>query len=146
SDDLDRFHFNKAIARIRELTNLLDGLDAKQPGAGWALRFGLETAVRLFGPMMPHLSEDLWHSLGHRTFLADEPWPVADAAQLVEQKVTVAVQVNGKLRGTLDLPMDSDRETAETAALALGNVVAAIGGKPVRKVIVVPNRIINVVV
>ncbi len=146
SDDLDRFHFNKAIARIRELTNLLDGLDAKQPGTGWALRFGLETAVRLFGPMMPHLTEDLWHSLGHRTFLADEPWPVADAAQLVEQKVTVAVQVNGKLRGTLDLPKDSDRETAETAALALGNVAAAIGGKPVRKVIVVPNRIINVVV
>ncbi|MBI2586672.1 MAG: leucine--tRNA ligase [Rhodospirillales bacterium] len=146
SDDLDRFHFNKAIARIRELTNQLDGLDSKNPGAGRALRFGLETVVRLFGPMMPHLTEDLWHSLGHETFLANEPWPVADAAQLVEQNVTVAVQVNGKLRGTLDLPKDSDRETAETAALALGNVVAAIGGKPVRKVIVVPNRIINVVV
>jgi leucyl-tRNA synthetase len=146
SDDLDRFHFNKAIARIRELTNELDGLDPKESGAGWALRFGLETAVRLFGPMMPHLTEDLWHSLGHETFLVDEPWPVADAVQLVEQNVTIAVQVNGKLRGTLDLPMDSDRETAETAALALGNVVAAIGGKPVRKVIVVPNRIVNVVV
>ncbi|MGH6660117.1 MAG: leucine--tRNA ligase [Rhodospirillales bacterium] len=146
SDDLDRFHFNKAIARIRELTNQLDGLDPKDPGAGWALRFGLETAVRLFGPMMPHLTGELWHSLGHETFLADEPWPVVDAAQLVEENVTIAVQVNGKLRGTLDLPKDSDRETAETAALALGNVVAAIGGKPVRKVIVVPNRIINVVV
>ncbi|HEX9568727.1 MAG TPA: class I tRNA ligase family protein, partial [Rhodospirillales bacterium] len=115
SDDLDRFHFNKAIARIRELTNQLDGLDPKDPGAGWALRFGLETAVRLFGPMMPHLTGDLWHSLGHETFLADEPWPVADAAQLVEENVTIAVQVNGKLRGTLDLPKDSDRETAETA-------------------------------
>jgi len=146
SDDLDKFHFNKAIARIRELTNQLDALDPKEPGAAWALRFGLETAVRLFGPMMPHLTEDLWHSLGHRTFLADEPWPVADAAQLLDRNVTIAVQVNGKLRGTLDLPKDSDRKTAETAALALGNVVAAIGGKPVRKVIVVPNRIINVVV
>jgi leucyl-tRNA synthetase len=146
SDDLDKFHFNKAIARIRELTNLLDGLEPEDRGAGWVARFGLETAIRLFGPMMPHLTEELWHSLGHETFLAEQPWPVADAKQLADENVTVAVQVNGKLRGTLDLPKDSDRQTAETAALSLGNVVAAIGGKPVQKVIVVPNRIINVVV
>ena len=96
--------------------------------------------------MMPHLAEDLWHSLGHETLLADTAWPEADPSQLVEENVTIAVQVNGKLRGTLEMPKDSDQEKAEAEALKLSNVVAAIGGKTVKKVIVVPNRIINVVV
>ena len=146
SDDLDKFHFNRAVARIRELTNELEDLSPEEEGADWVMRQGLETAVCLIGPMMPHLAEELWHSLGHQTLLADTPWPEAEADQLVEKNVTVAVQVNGKLRGTLDLPKDSDDQTAETAALALENVSAAIAGKPIRKVIIVPNRIINVVV
>ena len=146
SDDLDKFHFNRTVARIRELTNELEDLSPEEEGADWVMRQGLETAVYLIGPMMPHLAEELWHSLGHQTLLADTPWPEAEADQLVEKNVTVAVQVNGKLRGTLDLPKDSDDQTAETAALALENVSAAIAGKPIRKVIIVPNRIINVVV
>ena len=146
SDDLDKFHFNRTVARIRELTNELEDLSPEEEGADWVMRQGLETAVCLIGPMMPHLAEELWHSLGHQTLLADTPWPEAEADQLVEKNVTVAVQVNGKLRGTLDLPKDSDDQTAETGALALENVSAAIAGKPIRKVIIVPNRIINVVV
>ena len=146
SDDLDKFHFNRAVARIRELTNELEDLSPEEEGADWVMRQGLETAVYLIGPMMPHLAEELWHSLGHQTLLADTPWPKAEADQLVEKNVTVAVQVNGKFRGTLDLPKDSDDQTAETGALALENVSAAIAGKPIRKVIIVPNRIINVVV
>jgi len=146
SDDLDKFHFNRAVARIRELTNELEDLSSDEEGADWVMRQGLETAVCLIGPMMPHLAEELWHSLGYETLLADTPWPEAEADQLVEENVTIAVQVNGKLRGTLDLPKDSDDQTAETAALALDNVSAAIAGKPIRKVIIVPNRIINVVV
>ena len=146
SDDLDKFHFNRAVARIRELTNELEDLSPEEEGTDWVMRQGLETAVCLIGPMMPHLAEELWHSLGHQTLLADTPWPEAEADQLVEKNVTVAVQVNGKLRGTLDLPKDSDDQTAETGALALENVSAAIAGKPIRKVIIVPNRIINVVV
>ena len=146
SDDLDKFHFNRAVARIRELTNELEDLSPEEEGADWVMRQGLETAVCLIGPMMPHLAEELWHSLGHQTLLADTPWPEAEADQLVDKNVTVAVQVNGKLRGTLDLPKDSDDQTAETGALALENVSAAIAGKPIRKVIIVPNRIINVVV
>ena len=146
SDALDKFHFNRAVARIRELTNELEDLSPEEEGADWVMRQGLEIAVCLIGPMMPHLAEELWHSLGHQTLLADTPWPEAEADQLVEKNVTIAVQVNGKLRGTLDLPKDSDDQTAETAALALENVSAAIAGKPIRKVIIVPNRIINVVV
>jgi leucyl-tRNA synthetase len=144
SADLDKFHFNKAVARVRELTNLLEDLDGARDG--WVLREGLETVARLIGPMMPHLAEELWQRLGHETLVAETPWPEVDDSLLEEDTVTVAVQVNGKLRGTVRLPKDSDRESATSAALDLDNVVKAVGGRPVRKVIVVPNRIINVVV
>ncbi len=144
SADLDKFHFNKAVARVRELTNLLEDLDGARDG--WVLREGLETVARLIGPMMPHLAEELWQRLGHETLVAETPWPEVDDSLLEEDTVTVAVQVNGKLRGTVRLPKDSDRESATSVALDLDNVVKAVGGRPVRKVIVVPNRIINVVV
>ncbi len=144
--DLDGFRFNKAVARVRELTNLIDGLDTDDGGAPWVRRLGLETAVRLFGPMMPHLAEELWQRLGHDTLLADMPWPEAEKSLLVEERITIAVQVNGKLRGTIDLPKDTSQKEAEAAALGLDNVTRAVAGKPVRKVIVVPNRVINVVV
>ena len=146
SSDLDRFHFNKAVARIRELTNEVDGLPTDDAGAGWVRRKGLETVVRLIGPMMPHLGEELWHRLGHTALLADTPWPEVDKSRVVDDSVEIAVQVNGKLRGTVELPKDCDARTAEAAALDLENVVASMGGKPARKVIVVPNRIVNVVV
>ena len=82
---------------------------------------------------------------GHRTLLVDAPWPVADAALTVEETVTVAVQVNGKLRGTVELPRDGDQAQAEEAALALPTVQRALEDRAPRKIIVVPNRIINVV-
>ena len=146
SSDLDKFHFNKAVARIRELTNTLDALEPQQDGAAWVRRHGLEVAICLIGPMMPHLAEDLWHSLGHETLLADTAWPVADPNLLVENSVTIAVQVNGKLRGTIELAKGSDQKSTEEAALSLHNVASAIGDKPIRKVIIVPNRIVNVVI
>ena len=146
SSDLDKFHFNKAVARIRELTNTLDALEPQQDGAAWVRRHGLEVAICLIGPMIPHLAEELWHSLGHETLLADTAWPVADPNLLVENSVTIAVQVNGKLRGTLELAKDSDQKSTEEAALSLHNVASAIGDKPIRKVIIVPNRIVNVVI
>ncbi len=144
-EDLERFHFNKAVARIRELTNALAELPAGDDGAAWTLRFGLETAVRLFAPMLPHLTEELWQALGHSGLLADQPWPEFDPALLTEDSVTVAVQVNGKLHGTVDLPKDAAKEMAEQAALALPAVAQQLAGNPPRKVIVVPNRIVNVV-
>jgi len=146
SDDLDRFAFNKAVARIREFTNQLDSLDKDEAGLAWVLREGLETLVRLIGPMMPHLGEELWAALGHGTLLVDTAWPEFDPALLVEDSVTLAVQVNGKLRGTLDFAKDGAKEAIEAAALAIPNVAKAMDGKPPRKVIVVPNRIVNVVV
>ncbi len=144
TDDLDKFRFNRAVAHVRELTNAIEALDAKgDPGA--VLREAIETAVRLLAPMMPHLGEELWQVLGHTRLLADEPWPKADADLAREDTVTLAVQVNGKLRGTVDLPRDADAQAAEDAALDLAAVKLALnGGKP-RRTIVVPNRIVNVV-
>jgi leucyl-tRNA synthetase len=151
SESLDQFRFNVAVAQIRTLTNQLEELEAQTakqagPGEGWALRQGLETVVRLIGPLLPHLAEELWFKLGHTQMLCNEPWPKADPALVVDDMLTVAVQVNGKLRATISLPRDAAEDQAREAALAQANVVAAMGGKPPRKVIVVPNRIVNVVV
>ena len=97
--------------------------------------------------MMPHLGEELWQALRPGgTLLADEAWPRHDPALAAEETVTLAVQVNGKLRGTVDLPRDSAEEKAKEAALALPAVAKALDGKKPRKTIVVPNRIVNVVV
>jgi len=145
SGDLDRFHFNKGVARIRELTNALEGL-GDEAGADWVRRFGWETITQLIGPMMPHLAEELWHGLGHETLLTETRWPEADPKLLVEETADVAVQVNGKLRGTVTLPKNCDQATAETTALSIEGVQSAIGGKEIRKLVYVPNRIVNVVV
>ncbi len=145
SEDFERIHFNKAVARIREFTNAIEDFAAGGPTAAWLRRACLETVAKLIGPVMPHLAEELWQGLGHETLLIDAPWPEADPALLVDETVTVAVQVNGKLRATISVPRDADRDAAEKAALAQEGVQRALDGKPVRKVIVVPNRIVNVV-
>jgi leucyl-tRNA synthetase len=145
TDDLDKFRFNRAVARIRELTNALEELPASETGAPMVLREGLETLAWLLGPMMPHLAEEMWEALGGRGLLANQPWPGADPDLTRDEQVTIAVQVNGKLRGTLDIPRDLDNAAIESAALALPQVTRWLDGHPPRKVIVVPNRIVNIV-
>ena len=145
TDDLDKFRFNRAVARIRELTNTLEELQSSEPGAAEVLREGLETLTRLLGPMMPHLAEEMWQTLGGEGLLADQPWPVADPQLTRDEQITIAVQVNGKLRGTLEIPRDVDNLVVEEAALALPQVLRWLEGRPPRKVIVVPNRIVNIV-
>src|SRR5437763_5113764 len=145
TDDLDKFRFNRAVARIRELTNTLEELQRSEPGAPEVLREGLETLTRLLGPMMPHLAEEMWQTLGGEGLLADEPWPVADPQLTWDEQVTIAIQVNGKLRGTLEVSRDVDNLAVEEAALALPQVLRWLEGRPPRKVIVVPNRIVNIV-
>jgi leucyl-tRNA synthetase len=142
TNDLDRFGFNRAVARVRELSNLL----ADKVSDPWVARLGYETLIQLIGPMMPHIAEELWSRFGHDTLLADTPWPVAESSLLVDETVTMAVQVKGKLRGTIDMPIDSDAATVEAAALALDGVIRITGGAAPRKVIVVPNKIVNVVI
>ena len=145
TEDLDSFHFNRAVARIYELINRLGGLSPDQEAEAWLRREGFDVAVRLIGPMMPHLGEELWQRLGNETLLSDTPWPEADPELLVQDTVTIAVQVKGKLRATIDLPRDMEQQEAEAAALALPAIVTALEGKSISRVIFVPNRIINVV-
>ncbi|HUB97084.1 MAG TPA: leucine--tRNA ligase [Stellaceae bacterium] len=144
TEDLDTFRFNRGIAHIRELTNAIEEI-GDGAGAGAVLREAIESAVRLLSPMMPHLCEELWLALGHTRLIADEPWPKADPDLAREDRVTLAVQVNGKLRGTVDLPRDVAEDEARAAALALDAVKRALEGRAPRRTIVVPNRIVNVV-
>ncbi len=144
--DLERFHFNRAVARVRELTNALaDALPATAPAMAAAYREGIETAVRLIAPMTPHLAESCWRRLGGEGLLADQPWPTADPARLVEDIVVLPVQVNGKLRGQLEVARGSQTADVESAALALAGVQKQLDGRLPRRVVVVPDKIVNVV-
>jgi leucyl-tRNA synthetase len=146
-DDISRRRaFNTAIASLMELLNALEKF-TDMSDAGRALRHEvLESMVLLLNPFTPHASHALWQTLGHpETLVEDVPWPKADPVALVRDSVTLAVQVNGKLRGTLDAAPDTPRSELEAAARALPGVVAAIGDKAVRKVIVVPGKIVNIV-
>ena len=110
------------------------------------LREALDALVLLIGPMMPHIGEELWERLGHDTLLADAAWPVVDKGLIHEESVTIGIQVSGKLRGTIDMARDAEESAVREAALAHTNVQRSIGDRVVRKVIVIPNKIVNVVV
>jgi leucyl-tRNA synthetase len=146
SADIERFHFNKAVARIHELSNRLQGIRAENESEAWVLREGFETLALLVGPMMPLLAEEMWQRLGRDGLLADQPWPEADAQLLVDERVTLAIQVNGKLRATIELPRDAETDLVEASALEQPGVRKILEGRAPRKVIVVPNRVVNVVV
>jgi leucyl-tRNA synthetase len=146
TDELDRFHFNKAVALVRELSNRLEAFEGADPAAPALLREGFEVLVLLLGPMVPHLAEELWQRLGHDALLAETAWPAAEPAWLIEDQVTIAIQVNGKLRATLESPVGTRREAVEAAALAEPNVIQALAGRPLKRVIVVPDKIVNLVV
>ncbi len=145
TDDIERLHFNRMVARLRELTNAVADIAGDDEATRWVRREGLEMLVRLAAPTIPHIAEELWKMLGHRDMLVNVPWPQAEAKLVADATVTVAVQVNGKLRGTIELARDADKAVAEQAALAVPGVQAVLSGKAPKKVIVVPNRIVNVV-
>ena len=143
TEDLAALRFNRAVAQIYALTN---AISAAPNAPGPERREALETLVKLIGPMMPHLAESAWESLGHQPFLATAEWPQAIAALTALETVKMAVQVNGKLRGTIEIAPNADKAEAEKMALALDTVAKAMDGKPAKKIIVVPNRIVNIVV
>jgi leucyl-tRNA synthetase len=151
-DEIERLRFNVCVATIYELANELGaavGAIDKAP-VGDDLRAAFAEAgdflVHCFAPMMPHLAEECWEALGHKTFVAQSPWPVADRSLIASADVTYVVQVNGKKRGELTIEREADKERVERAALALDGVVRAMDNKPRRRVIIVPHRIVNVVV
>ena len=144
-DDIEKFRFNSVVARIREMTNAIATLDRKLDGADAVYRFGVLSVAQLINPLMPHLAEEIWQSLGQTTILAKAPWPTFNPALLEENTFTLAVQVNGKLRGTITMATDADKSACEIAALALPAVQKQLAGQAPRKVIVVPKKIVNIV-
>ncbi len=140
-DAITQFQPNKAVAYIRELTNAVSGCTPNDP----AYHFGLKIITQLVAPIMPHLAETLWQKMGYDGLVAQTAFPVADPAMLVDDTVTIAVQVNGKLRDTLNVKADAGKDEIEQQALALPKIQPFTEGKTIRKVIVVPGKIVNVV-
>jgi len=137
---IDALQFNKAVASIYELTNAIERA-APSASRDEAVR----TLVLLAAPMAPHLAEEAWLALKQEGMIADAPWPAHDPAMLVDETLTLAVQVNGKLRDTVEAARGLAREDAEALALASPKVQAQLGGNAPRKVIVVPDRLVNIV-
>jgi leucyl-tRNA synthetase len=142
TDDLGALRFNRAVARIYEFAN---AISAAPEADGAIRREALEVLTRLIAPMMPHLAESCWRTLGHTSLVIDEPWPVAEHDLVRSDTITIAVQVDGKRRGEITIDRNADADTVKSAALDVEGVVRALAGKAPRKVIVVPQRIVNVV-
>jgi leucyl-tRNA synthetase len=150
SDDIARLRFNRCVAHIYECANALsDAIGAAEtapaPDLAWSLREAGDILVRLFHPMMPHLAEECWAALGHKTLVSAEAWPQLEASLLVEDTITLPVQINGKKRAEVTVGRDATNAEIEAAVLALDAVQKALDGKRPKKVIVVPQRIVNVV-
>ncbi len=151
-DDVEGLRFNVCIATIYQLANSLSAAIGAIDDADIAddLRYAFAEAgdmlTHAFAPMMPHLAEECWEALGHGTLVAQSPWPQIDRSLIVATHVTMPVQVNGRKRADLTIERDADAKAVEAAALALDAVRKALDNKPARKVIVVPQRIVNVVV
>jgi leucyl-tRNA synthetase len=152
TDDIEReFHFNTAISAVMELVNALGAFEAaardRMPAAERAalLREAVETVLLLLGPISPHVTEELWAQLGHTTSLFRQPWPTADPAALTRREVTVVLQVDGKVRGRLTVEVDADDERVQGLALADDKVRPWLQGRRVERVVVVANRLVNVV-
>ena len=152
SDDIDKLRFNRCVAHIYELANALGdaiGQIERSPTSdlGWALREAGDILIRLFHPMMPHLAEECWAGLGHKTLVATEAWPTVEPELLIKAPSSpLPVQINGKKRADVTIARDAEKSDIEAAVLALDAVKRALEGKSPKKVIVVPQRIVNVVV
>ncbi|MFU0505061.1 leucine--tRNA ligase [Pseudaminobacter sp. NGMCC 1.201702] len=150
-EDIEKLAFNRGVARVYELANALTApltqiSEGKaDPALKAATREGIDILVHLIAPMMPHLAEECWQVLGGEGFVSEQPWPVFDPALVVDDQFTYPVQINGKKRGDLTIARDADQVAVQQAVLALDFVQKALEGKSPRKVIVVPQRIVNVV-
>jgi leucyl-tRNA synthetase len=148
TDDFDRYHFNKSIARMRELSNALFDLNPKDPQEVGVLKFGLQTLCQLLAPIIPHMAEELWQILKTKDYktILEAGWPKADTRLLQEETVTLAIQVNGKLRGELTVDKDIAVDAIEKLVCDLESVQKYLQGAAPRKIIVIQNRVVNVVI
>jgi leucyl-tRNA synthetase len=147
SDDVSRrYKFNTAIAAVMELLNHLSRMNVDTATAHAVRQEGLDTVVLLLAPIVPHITAVLWQALGHGEDLATAAWPKADASALTRDEVEMVVQVNGRKRAVVRVPANADKAACEALALADDNVQRFVTGKEMRKIIVVPGKLVNVVV
>ena len=147
SDDIGRrYTFNTAVAASMELINAVNRFEDRSEAGRAVEHEALEAVVLMLSPMVPHICHALWSALGNDTAIVDEPWPVVDDSALEADLLEIVVQVNGKLRGKISVAADADNDSIEAAALADANVQRFVAGKQVRKTIVVPGRLVNIVV
>jgi len=147
SDDIGRrYTFNTAIAAVMELMNAVAKFDVRNAQDRAVVQEALDAAVLMLAPIVPHICHELWHALGHDSAVVDKRWPIVDEQALQTDTIQIIVQVNGKLRARVDVPADAGKGDIEQAALANDNVQRFIADQTVRKVIVVPGKLVNVVV
>jgi leucyl-tRNA synthetase len=144
----DRFHFNTAISAVMELFNTISGIDIKKISDDQlpVMRLAMETLTLLLSPIVPHFAEELWAELGHESSVLLSPWPQYREDALVQEERLIVVQVNGKLRSRFQVEMDTDEETIKEMALSDERIAKFIDAKEVKKVIVVKNKLVNIVV
>ena len=144
----ERFHFNTVISAVMELVNAMQALEESgSDSAGCrVMRFALETSVLLLSPIVPHFCEELWEALGHGKSILLSQWPSFDDAATVKDEVEVVVQVNGKLRSRFSAALDADDNTLKQTALADERIVRFVDGKPIKKVITIKNKLVNIVI
>ncbi|WP_342249260.1 leucine--tRNA ligase [Sphingomonas sp. OTU376] len=140
AEDIEALSFNKSVAKLYELVG---AIEKAQPSA--SRTNAIRTLARVVAPMVPHIAEQAWADMGQSGLIADAEWPAVDSALLVDDEVTIAVQVNGKLRDTLLMPKGAAKDIVEAAALASDKIVRSLEGKQPKKVIVVPDRLVNIV-
>ena len=147
TDDISRrFTFNTAIAAVMELCNVLSKFEDNSEQGRAVMQEALEAVVLLLSPIVPHITHTLWQALGHSDAVIDVSWPKSDESALVKDTIELVVQVNGKLRGKIAVPVEASKAEIETQAQADENVLRFIEGKEIRKIIVVPGRLVNIVV
>jgi leucyl-tRNA synthetase len=147
TDDIGRRRsFNTAVAAVMELLNAVGKFDARTLYGRVVAHEALEIAVMCLSPVIPHVTHELWHQLGHETALVHERWWTPDPDALVQDHIEISVQVNGKMRARVAIPADGTQEVAVAAAMADANVQKYVEGKPIRKVIYVPGKLLNIVV
>jgi leucyl-tRNA synthetase len=147
SDDIGRRRsFNTAVAAVMELLNAVGKHDSEPLAGRVVAHEALEIAVMCLSPMIPHVTHELWQQLGHSTALAEESWWAPDPDALVQDSIEISVQVNGKMRARVTIPADAAQEIAIAAALEDANVQKFVDGKPIRKAIYVPGKLVNIVV
>jgi leucyl-tRNA synthetase len=129
-----------------ELLNAVNRFDDRSPQGRAVVQEALDAVVLLLSPIVPHICHELWHVLGHTSAIVDERWPQVDESALAQAMIEIVVQVNGKLRGRISVAADADTREISEKALADANVQRFVADKPIRKTIVVPGRLVNVVV